>query len=183
MAFRSGYHRFRTQAPLLRKSTFLLNGETNSRARQGLKKKEKCSYRKTNKYSAQFQEVSRGSNKPLALEVVGEHLCLLQPRFLFMLLAFIQPPQEGIPTSGYSQSIFGKGRLEIPPPAWGRGSPQIWIGFHTAAGLEARLPQNPERGFPQREGEKDFSRCEHACEENAFSRGWNQETEGLFVEP
>lgn len=50
-----------------------------------------------------------------------------------MLLAFIHRPQEGIPTSGYSQSIFRKGGLRNPSPAWGRGSTLIWICFQTTA--------------------------------------------------
>lgn len=119
-----GIAEFRVQASLLRKSTFLSNRETNSHARQGPKKK-KLSNHKTNKYSAGFQEVWRGSNKTVSIEVVREHLCLLQPQFLFMLLAFIHRPQEGIPTSGYSQIIFRTGGPNISHPAWGRGSTHI----------------------------------------------------------
>ena len=48
-----------------------------------------------------------------------------------MLLAFIHWPQEGIPTSGYSQSIFRKEGLSIPTSAWGRGGMRIWICFQT----------------------------------------------------
>lgn len=38
-----------------------------------------------------------------------------------MLLVFIHWPQEGIPTSGYSQSVFRKGGLKNPIPSLGGG--------------------------------------------------------------
>ena len=103
-----------------------------------------------------------------------------------MLLAFIHWPQEGIPTSGYSQRIFRKGGLSIPTPAWGRGGMQIWICFQTTTlslrwrylktqretllHTETQTHRHTDththtHTYTESKSEKAFSWCEHACEE------------------
>ena len=118
-----------------------------------------------------------------------------------MLLAFIHWPQEGIPTSGYSQRIFRKEGLSIPTPASGRGGTQIWICFQTTTlSLRWRYLKNQREKLhtetqthidtdthtdtdthrhthththseSESESEKAFSWCEHACEETVSSCG------------
>lgn len=127
-----GIAEFRMQASLLRKSTFLLNRETNTHALRGLQKE--LSYQKTNKL---FSSVS-GS-----LERIRQAFLYWSCSRTFLLTSALVPiyaadsrrtfmhrPQEGIPTSGYSQSIFRKGGLKNPIPRVGEGgSAQTWICF------------------------------------------------------
>lgn len=125
MAFRSGYCQVQNASIITEKEHFPFKQRNQQPCTTRLEKKKKGSYRKTNKYSAQFQEVSRGSNKPFSIEVVGGTFMLTSALVPIYALAFIHRPQEGITTSGYSQSTFRKGSLEIPPPARGRGCIQI----------------------------------------------------------
>lgn len=179
MAFRSGYCRVQSASIITEKKHFPFK-QRNQQPCTTRPEKKKLSNHKTNKYSAGFQEVWRGSNKTVSIEVVREHLCLLQPQFLFMLLAFIHRPQEGIPTSGYSQIIFRTGGPNISHPAWGRGSTHIWICFQTTAlSLRPRDLKNWRQKF-------------HRERERKLSRGVNRpmmrkpplvQCERLFVEP
>ena len=59
-----------------------------------------------------------------------------------------------------------------PIPSLGEGKHSRWNLFpNHCSVLEGRISQKVETEIPQREGEKAFSWCEHACEENAFFGG------------
>lgn len=67
-----------------------------------------------------------------------------------MLLAFIHRPQEGIPTSGSSQSTFEKGGLEFPPPLGEGKLSDLNVLDHRSV-LEGRRVQTREMAIPQGE--------------------------------
>lgn len=68
------------------------------------------------------------------------------------------------------------------PQLGGRGGTRIWIYFQTTA-LSLRWGyQKLETDIPQREGEKAFSWCEHACEENASFCGLKPGDERVYLQ-
>lgn len=185
MAFRSGYCQVQNASIITEKEHFPFKQRNQQPCTTRLgKKKKKGSYRKTNKYSAQFQEVSRGSNKPFSIEVVGGTFMLTSALVPIYALAFIHRPQEGITTSGYSQSTFRKGSLEIPPPARGRGCIQIWICFQTTAlSLRPGYLKNRREEFHWERVRKIAHGVNMPARRMPFLLGETGRPESLFGEP
>lgn len=101
-----------------------------------------------------------------------------------MLLAFIHRPQEGIPTSGSSQSTFAKGGLEFPTPLWEEKLSDLNVLANHRSVLEGRRVQTREMAIPQGEAEGAFSKREHAYEESASVCGVKpRDQRAYFGEP
>lgn len=179
MAFRSGYYRVQNASIITEKKHFPFqqrNQQPRS-TRLEKKKKKKWSYRKTNKYSAQFQEVSRGSNKPLSIEVVGGTFMLTSALVPIYAAGFYTSTSGGHSNFRLFTKYLQKRKPRNPTPSVGEGkhSNLNLLPNHQLCPPGEDISKTGERNSAERGWER-FSWCEHACEENAFSCVWNQET-------
>lgn len=72
---------------------------------------------------------------------------------------------------------------KIPSPAWGEGRHSGLNLFpNHCSVLEVGISQRPETEIPLREGEKAFSWCEQACEENASFCGLKPGGERVYLQ-
>lgn len=121
MAFRSGYYRVQNASIITEKKHFPFQQRNQQPRSTRLEKKKKWSYRKTNKYSAQFQEVSRGSNKPLSIEVVGGTFMLTSALVPIYAAGFYTSTSGGHSNFRLLTKYLQKRKPRNPTPSVGEG--------------------------------------------------------------
>lgn len=180
MAFRSGYLRVQNASIITEKKHFLFKQRNQ----------QPCTTRPEKK-------VELPQNKQI-FSLVSGSLERIKKTFLywsclrtFMLTSALVP----IYAAGFYTSTSGghsnfrlltkylqKRRPEKPIPSLGKGKHSDLNLFpNYCSVLEVRISQKPVTDMPQREGEKAFSWCEHACVESASCWGMNREDERVYL--